>query len=90
MELKLEIYSSLCETSSFTINGIDARHEDFGEKYDRNQEDAEDYACGNMQFIGNKPTIEILSKYKITEEEYQEIVLKLEDGLSFGRCSWCV
>ena len=24
-----------------------------------------------------------------TEEEYQEVVSKLEDGLSFGCCGWC-
>ena len=27
---------------------------------------------------------------KITEKEYQEIVSKLEDGLSFGGCGWCI
>ena len=47
-------------------------------------------ACGNMQFTGNQSTTEILSKYKITEEEYQEVVSKLEDGLSFGGCGWCI
>jgi hypothetical protein len=43
-----------------------------------------------MQFTGNPSTTEILLKYKITEEEYQEVVSKLEDGLSFGCCGWCV
>jgi hypothetical protein len=89
MKLELEIYGALCATRVFTINGIDAYYEDFGEKYDRDSENAKDYACGNMQFIGNPSTTEILSKYKITEEEYQEVVSKLEDGLSFGFCSLC-
>lgn len=90
MELELEIYGALCATSVFTINGIYADYEDFGEKYDRDSANAEDYACGNMQFTGNPSTTEILSKYKITEEEYQEVVSKLEYGLSFGCCGWCV
>jgi len=90
MELELKIYGSLCATSVFTINGIKAHYEDFGEQYDRDSENAEDYACGDMQFTGNPSTTEILLKYKITEEEYQEVVSKLEDGLSFGCCGLCV
>ena len=90
MELELKIYGALCATSVFTINGIDANYKDFGKKYDRDSENAEDYGCGNMQFTGNPSTTEILSKYQITEEEYQEVVSKLEDGLSFGCCGWCV
>ena len=90
MKLELEIYYALCATSVFTINGINADYEDFGKKYDRDSEDVEDDACGNMQFTGIPSTTEILSKYKITEEEYQKVVSKLEDGLSFGCCDWCV
>jgi len=90
MELKLKFCRALCETSIFTINGINADYNDFGEKYDRDSGNAEDYGCGNMQFTGNPPTIEILKKYKITEDEYQEVVSKLEEGLSFGYCEWCV
>ena len=90
MLLELSIYSALCATSRFVVNGINADTYDFGEQYDRDAENAEDYACGNMQFTGNPSTTEILSKYQITEEEYQEVVSKLEDGLSFGCCGWCV
>ncbi len=90
MELELKIYGALCATSVFIINGVDADYEDFGEKYDRDSENAEDYGCGNMQFTGNPSKPEILSKYKITEEEYQEVVSRLEDGLSLGCCGWCV
>ena len=89
MELELKIYGALCATSVFTINGVDADYEDFGNKYDRNADNAEDYSCGNMQFTGKQSTTEILSKYKITDREYREVVLKLEDGLSFGCCGWC-
>lgn len=90
MELELKIYSCLCETSCFIVNGINARYEDFGQKYDKDSENAEQYGCGDMTFTGNPSTSEILIKYKITEKEYQEIVSKLEDGLSFGGCGWCI
>jgi hypothetical protein len=90
MDLKLEFGTSLCYTPTFVVNGIDADCEDFGEKYDRDTENAEDYGCGDMQFTGIEATPETLNKYSITKEEYSEIVNKLEDGLSFGRCGCCV
>jgi len=43
-----------------------------------------------MQFTGVEATAEVLEKYKITKDEYNEIVAKLEEGLSFGSCGWCV
>lgn len=90
MELKLEIFGALCSTSEFEINGVAADSDDFGEQYDHDQENAEDYACGDMRFERKASTTEVLDKYKITESEYQEIAEKLEDGLSFGCCGWCV
>lgn len=48
MKLELKIYSALCETEIFTVNGINATYEDFGEKYDHDTENAEDYGCGDM------------------------------------------
>ena len=90
MELELKIYRNLCATSIFSINGIEADYDDFGQKYDRNSGKAEDHACGNMQFTGDPSTPEVLYKYKINEDEYREVVSKLENGLSFGCCGWCV
>jgi hypothetical protein len=87
MELKLEIFGALCSTSEFEINGIAADSDDFGDQDDHDQENAEDYACGDMRFERKASTADVLDKYKITEDEYQEIAEKLEDGLSFG---WCV
>ena len=89
MKLKLEVYGSLCETSTFEINGVTADHNDFGEKDDMDTAGAEDYCCGDMRFERKKSTSDILEKYKITEEEYHEICEQLEDGLSFGSCGWC-
>ena len=90
MELKLEIFGALCSTSTFEINGVSADSYDFGEQYDHIRENAEDYACSDMRFERKASTDEVLEKYKITEAEYQEIAEKLEDGLSFGCCGWCV
>ena len=90
MDLKLEIYGCLCATSIFTINGVDADYDDFGDKYDHDTESAEDYGCGDMQFDGKQSTPEILAKYSITQSEYDEVVSELSEKLSFGRCGWCV
>jgi hypothetical protein len=90
MKLELEIYGSLCSTSVFIINGIEAYEGDFGDKYDDDPDGAEDYACGNMQFYPSCPTEKILTKYKINTSEYMEIASRLEEGLSFGSCGWCV
>jgi len=50
MQLVLKVYPSLCATSKFTINGVRANSNDFGTQADRNPEEAEDYACADMQF----------------------------------------
>lgn len=90
MDLKLKIYGFLCSTEVFEINGVDADYDDFGDKYDRDTENAEDYGCGDMQFTGKDSTPEILAKYSITQSEYDEVVSELSDKLSFGSCGWCV
>jgi hypothetical protein len=90
MELELEFGHAFCYTPTFKINGIDADSDDFGEKYDRNPENAEDCECGDMQFTRIEPKSEVLEKYRITKDEYFEIAEKLEGGLSFGYCGWCI
>lgn len=90
MKLILTFYGALCETKTFKINGIDAEYEDFGVKGDTDRDNAEPYGCGNMRFERISPTKKALKKYKISESEYSEICNKLEAGLSFGRCGWCV
>ena len=90
MKLEIEVYGSLCELSTFNVNGIDADYQDFGEKYDHGSDYAEDYACGNMQFDPKSASQTILDKYKITVDDYNEICSKLEDKLGFGSCGWCV
>ena len=90
MKLELTFYGALCATSCFKINDIEASSIDFGEHYDHNSYSAPEYGCGNMKFTGNRPTQSILNKYSITLDEYNEICDKLEKGLSFGRCGWCI
>jgi hypothetical protein len=89
MKLVLNFYGALCETKNFKINDIDADYEDFGDKYDHDSENAESYCCADMEFDSKPATQEILDKYHITVDEYNEICDKLEEGLSFGRCGWC-
>ena len=86
MKLVFLPYSALCEMAEFKINGIDADHADFGEKFDRNAEGADDYCCGDMQFTRIPSTVAVLKKYKITRQEYDEIAERLESELSFGCC----
>ena len=89
MAHEIEVFGSLCSTSTFTINGIDADSDDFGEQDDQDSWNAEDYACGDMAFTPNSPSTEILSKYKIDDLEYWTIANKLQEDLSFGACGWC-
>lgn len=89
MEIKCEAYHCLCALSVFEINDVNADYEDFGGKEDRNPWDAEDYCCGDMRFEGKEATQEILEKYKITLDEYNDICDLLKEKLSFGACCWC-
>lgn len=86
MELELEIHGSLCSTSTFKINGIDADAREFGSQRDESPETA---ACGDMQFTPSAPDKEVCEKYGITEADFIEIADKLSEGLSFGCCSFC-
>lgn len=86
---EMEVYGALCALQVFTIKGIEADYDDFGDKGDQSPDTAEDYACGDMQFIPKRPTQEVLDKYKITVDEYNEIANELASKLSFGRCGWC-
>lgn len=89
MKLELEFGKAFCFTPTFRINNIEADSRDFGEQYDRSPEDAEDFACGDMQFTRVPARPEVLEKYGITVPEYELIAGQLEDGLSFGSCGMC-
>ena len=89
MKLKIEVYRCLCELSAFEINNVKADYTDFGDKFDRDSENADDYYCGYMRFDGKDSTPETLAKYSINQSEYNEIVSQLSDKLSFGYCGLC-
>jgi len=89
MKLEFEVFSALCHMKLFRINEKSADENDFGSRSDKDVENAGDYCCGNMTFERNPSNKEILNKYNITEEEYQEICGKLEKELSFGDCGRC-
>lgn len=90
MVLELSFYRALCSHETFAINGIAADSDDFGNKGDCAPELAEPYGCGDMQFTRRLATDSVLLKYNINLSEYDEICQRLEDGLSFGMCGWCV
>jgi hypothetical protein len=92
-KIELTSMGSLCSlsyTKNNELNGIQIESSDFGEKYDDEPHNAEDYGCGNMKFFPSPSTDEVLEKYGITEEEYSLVCDQLEDVLSFGGCGWCI
>jgi len=90
LKFDIQVFSCLCSLKVFTIKGKEADYDDFGEKYDRDPGNAEDYACEDMQFTRYPAKTEILNKYNIILEEYDLICEELESVLSFGCCGWCV
>lgn len=90
MKLEIGFGKCFCCISSGTINGVGIEEKDFGSHEDKAPDKAEPYGCGDMQFERVQSTKEVLDKYSITEEEYEQICDKLQDGLSFGYCGWCV
>lgn len=82
-------YGLPCALQKFTVNGIEADTDDFGEAVSENNGFG---GCINNHFVGNIDSShikEVCNKYNITYEEYLEIVEHLEDRLDVGDCSWC-
>lgn len=91
MKLEFKVCGSLCAMDTFVINGVHADKDDFGEGHDAAPEDSEGCgSCGNRVFERCDPSQDVLDKYSITEDEYDEICQKLEDSLSFGFCGMCI
>jgi len=89
MKLELDVYSTLCETKVFKINGIKASYRDFGEKYDTAPDKRRPNICGNMAFKPALPTQQVLNKYGINITEYKYVCEKLKACVSFGTCRLC-
>lgn len=79
-----------CSCREFTVNGIDADVDDFGRTDDCNPGIAEQYGCGDRQFLPKYATDAVLAKYGITLLQYAEICELLKDKLAVGMCGWCV
>lgn len=91
MEVIIKPFCALpCALEKFSINGIRADQDDFGEGHDESPEIAEDYGCGCWQFTARPATQAILDKYNITIDEYNEVARQLESALDVGECGWCI
>lgn len=89
MKLELDVYTSICETKSFCVNGVKATYKDFGEKLDTLPDKSKPNICGNMVFKPILPTQQVLDKYNITKNEYHHICTLLQSCISFGPCRLC-
>lgn len=89
MKLELDVYSTICETKMFRVNGIKATYKDFGEKYDAAPDKLKLHFCGNMVFRSKAPTQQVLEKYAIKVREYNAICEHLKACVSFGTCKLC-
>lgn len=90
MKLEMESAIYFCVPAIFKINGMEASTYDFGHTEDISSETAEPYGCGDRQFISCEPTQEVLDKYRISRDEYEIVIEKLKEELSFGCCGWCI
>lgn len=88
--VRLEVFGALCSLKTFTIDGKRVNEDDFFTQDDHGRDYAEEYACGNMVGTPVKPTIKVLKKYKLTEEEFDVVSEAAADLVSFGNCGWCV
>ena len=89
VKLELDVYSSICETKTFVVNGVKATYKDFGLKIDTQPDKYRPNICGNMRFEAISPTQQVLDKYRISSNEYKHICTLLKGCISFGLCKQC-
>lgn len=90
--MKLEIKENdglYCGLSVFKINDILADSDDFRENTIIIQNMLLNIVVEIMMFESKEPTQEVLDKYHITKEEYEDVCDELHDKLSFGFCAYC-
>jgi hypothetical protein len=75
-----------CSLEIFTINGIKACIEDFGETVVAGSCMENNCSC---EFQAGESTKEVLDKYKITQEEFYNICEELESKLYVFSCGLC-
>ena len=88
MKVVIKIYeSSPCIAKIFNINDKKAYLDDFGEIKRQN---LDRYQCNLSGFAAKMPSNKILNKYKITVDEYAEIVEYLNTVFDYGVCYMCM
>ena len=88
-EIIIERFDSLpCSLRTFTIGGIVADEDDFGEKKLGNGS-CMDNSCGCIFKPKEQPTKGVLEKYKINEEEFYNICEELVNELYVSSCGYC-
>lgn len=92
MEIKIETYDALpCATREFTINGINADVDDFGDNCDVEPDEAPEYGCGCHKFTPDIHKADAaMKKYGITLDEFIKVCDKLEEVMFVGMCGWCI
>ena len=88
-KVEIEFSTYACWLGEFRVNGVEAKEEDFVEKYDHDEENAPDYGCGDMRCDIKRPRRETLDKYNINEDEYEVIANMIGVALDFGSCALC-
>lgn len=89
MELNLSFVPNQCAIKDFSINGVKAQVFDFGYKADLMPESRSVHECGEMAFIFNEPTEEVLTKYSITRANFNTICTQLSHGIHHTHCTNC-
>lgn len=84
-----------CVPATLTRLNIPMDHNDFGSGGSGGSDDSEDSncepssGCRNHRWERKPPTPEVLQKYAIDEDDYDEICGVLEEHLSQGNCGSC-
>ena len=82
-------YDCMCGCHDFIVKGKEADLDDFGSMMDFSPEEAPEYGCGDKGFEYHPASPEVLEKYEITEDEYYDICVCLEENLHMGSCGLC-
>lgn len=88
MNVKIEISDTFpCWHNVFAINGVDAKAFDFGDSKTFGEEC--NWECCNDFIPYEVPQENILEKYQINKDEYDEICEMLKEKLCVRNCGWC-
>lgn len=87
MVFDFKTYKDLpCEIEVFRVNGVRAELDDFCILV---VDQSQGCFCNIRGIYPFSPKDSVLNKYKISHEEYQEILSRIESSFDYGHCSWC-